>query len=718
MRLRAGIIILIINMFAALAFSQNNNPVYTVTKAPFSSDRFDEFSPVYYENGIVFCSNRRAGGVVQYSDAQGKSSFNIFFIDTTQAVTWRKSVPFSKLLSTRFNDGPVTFNGAGDIIYFSRNLRVEGSLRELTVPSNKLGIFFAVKIGDDWQNIREFRFNSEWYHITTPHLSPDGMRLYFASDKPGGYGGSDLYYSQWRGGYWDDPVNLGPDVNTSGNESYPFMNTAGELFFSSDGHPTLGGKDIFVTRENAGGWQTPVRLAEPVNSEYDDFGFIMDPQMQEGYFSSDRGKSIDIYHFRQNRFPFWFSKPQQENHYCIIVSANGSIEVDAATLTTQWDFGDGVKVPGVDAAHCFDGPGQYRVELDLVDRRTGKVFFRKQTYDIELIDIEQPYITCPDYVIVGEFFSFDATRSYRPGYEITGYYWDLGDGNEGEGRRFIHAYNQSGQFEVKLGLLLRSETTGDLIREVVSKRIRVFNNEKDRSEYISMNPVSPKDYTDISGNDNIRIISSYSAEDDINKEAVFRVVLRTSRERIEMTDRSFARVPSGYRVREVFDQTTETYSYFVGQQMSLMATYPAFTEMISAGFGDAVVVLQLLRDPAERELFNLLKRYGTLTDVWFDNNNNLTTTGIVALDQLVSLMKKYPQSSIGIVVHTDNQGFESRNMVLSSVRAQIIANYMTKWGIRSERLAVFGQGGNIPVASNDNPTGRRLNRRIEFIIQN
>ena len=127
-------------------------------------------------------------------------------------------------------------------------------LSELSSVRNKLGIFYAVFDGNDWTKIRELRINNEWYNVTTPWLSPDGKRLYFASDKPGGYGGSDLYYCQLENDYWDDPVNLGPVINTKGNESYPFINAAGEFFFSSDGHPGMGGKDIFFSRLSDTSW--------------------------------------------------------------------------------------------------------------------------------------------------------------------------------------------------------------------------------------------------------------------------------------------------------------------------------------------------------------------------------------------------------------------------------------------------------------------------------
>ena len=199
---------------------------YTVTLSKFSSRKYDEFSPVYYKNGIVFCTNRSPNLFLNYSSSQNKRQFKIYYIDTTRKVNSRRARLFSKNLKTKLNDGPVTFNSRGDTIYYSRNLDLTNKLSKISSPRNKLGIFSAVLVDGKWTKIREFRYNNEMYNITSPCLSPDGKRLFFASDKPGGFGGSDLYYCKWQDSYWGEPVNLGPVINTTGNESYPFINAS------------------------------------------------------------------------------------------------------------------------------------------------------------------------------------------------------------------------------------------------------------------------------------------------------------------------------------------------------------------------------------------------------------------------------------------------------------------------------------------------------------
>ncbi len=522
-------------------FSLAQQETYTVTKARFSSDKYDEFCPVYYKNGIVFCTNRRSSSLVDYSSEKGIGPVNIYYIDTTGKMRWRKSRSFSKSLNSNYNDGPVTFNTRGDTIYYSRNQRVEGKLRELSTVSNKLGIFSAVLGSKDWTQIRELRYNNEWYNISTPCLSPDGKRLYFASDKPDGYGGSDLYYCEWKNNYLTDPVNLGPEINTPGNESYPFITPAGELFFSSDQHKSLGGKDIFFSRVKDGKWIPPIRLDPPINSKYDDFGIITDSLMSEGYFSSGRDRSLDIFRFKTNIPQIFYTDIQKENQYCFSFGDEGEIEVDTLNLRYLWDFGDGKKAAGAKVNHCFPGPGKYKIKLDLVDIATGNLFFSMLEFGLELKDYEQPYINSPAMVITGDTVEFDGLRSFLPGYEILSYSWDFGDGSRMLGKSVKYTFKQKGEFNVNLGLKLKSLSTGIIHNTGVSKKITVFDTNQEKASFLAERASANVLYPDIRKYDNALIKTIYSAETEFKQGALFEIELLKSKSSIGIGNIIFKR---------------------------------------------------------------------------------------------------------------------------------------------------------------------------------
>jgi outer membrane protein OmpA-like peptidoglycan-associated protein len=687
---------------------------YSVKKASFSTDKYDEFSPVCYKNGLVFCTNSASSGLKNYSTEQSKAFIKIKFIDSA-AIGLQTPRFFSKKLNTKFNDGPVTFNSRGDTIYYSRNLIVEGKLSEISNLRNKLGIFYAVFDGSEWTKIRDLRINSEWYNITTPCLSPDGKKLYFASDKPGGYGGSDLYYSERKNDYWEDPVNMGPVINTKGNESYPFINAAGEFFFSSDGHPGLGGKDIFFARYADTCWLEPVCLDPPINSPNDDFGIFTDTLMKEGYFSSNRDKSIDIFRFK-TIFPQVFYKSlQQENNYCYTFSDNGAILVDTTNLQYRWSFGDGTSSTKANASHCYKGPGTYNISLDIIERSSGRLFFEKLIYKLELHDFEQAYIDSPDYAVKGDELTFDAHRSFLPGYKIIQSSWDFGDKSKSLGEKVPHKFLTKGEYDVNLELALRSDANGVINKTGITKMIKVFDNVQEMSSVIKGKVRANMKFADLENSPNASIAGKYSAEMEYKSDAVFRIELLKSKTRLDLHGSLFRNVPSIYKVKEVFTPQDSSYSYTVEQQLNLMATYPSFVKMASLGFKDVKVKIYVLKEPAEKELNNLIRINGAFADSYFDNSDRLTSNAFIMLDQIVKLMKKFPLLKLEIAVHTDNSGSSESNQTLSQKRAQLLVDYLVTRGISIKRLVPIGYGASKPIAGNYLEKDRKLNRRIDFI---
>ena len=705
--------IIFITVLTGIAFGQEET--YKVRVAPFSSDRYDEFSPAYFRNGIIFTTNRKANSFIEYSSSRGEPTVDMNYIDTVGNVSWRKSEVLSRNLSTKLNEGPGTFNSTFDTIYYTRNLRTDGNLKDINTIYNKLGIFYAAFSGHRWEIVGEFRYNSEWYNISSPCLSYDGSTLYFTSDRPGGFGGSDIYYSKNKNGFWNEPVNLGSQVNTKGNESYPFINASGELFFSSDGHQGIGGKDIFVTRHNGSEWYPALMLEEPLNSTSDDFGIITDSLMNQGYFSSNRGKTIDIFQFEAKRFQFWFSERQVENQNCFEFSDTGSIIVDTLRYQYVWDFGDGSKEYLEEAKHCYHRTGSFKVTHDIIDRTTGKLIFRKFSCDLEILKVEQPFINSLDVALAGDSVVLDGLESYCPEYDITGYYWDFGDGYYDSGPVVSHKFMESGEYEVRLGLILKSYKTGYREKRVVSKKIRILANAQEQTYSDTVSYASLQEIQYLSRNSNVRITGYYSAEKNLSSEAVFQIVLGSSTVKLGLTNQFFRNVPEKYKITELVDSVNGTYSYIADQQMTLMEVMPAFNELIASGYRDAMIRLLVLEDPSAKELYRIKKNYGVLSDIYFDNNR-LTTSAYVMLEQIANFMNKYPNTNLEVGVHTDNQGVLSNNLLITQLRSQVIVTFLINRGISSKRLIPTGYGSTRPVASNTSSSGRKLNRRIDFTL--
>ena len=258
-----------------------------------------DFSPVYYGNGIVYVSSRRKSGPVDRSI--GETFFQLFYAELGPERFPTRPISFSVELNSRLHQGPVSFNREGNRIFFTRSNLRDGVTRADKQGRVGLKIFEAEQGEFDWEKVRELPFNSDAYTCMHPSHSPDGNRIFLSSDKPGGYGGFDLYVVERRGNSWSEMINLGPEVNTPGNEVFPFIHETGTLFFSSDGHKGLGGMDVFSIDLSTRSWGAVINLGEPFNSRHDDFGLALHPDGKSGFFSSNRpggaGKD-DIYGFQ------------------------------------------------------------------------------------------------------------------------------------------------------------------------------------------------------------------------------------------------------------------------------------------------------------------------------------------------------------------------------------------------------------------------------------
>jgi hypothetical protein len=467
-------LILFIILFAkAEMYAQSHH--FLVNPAPFSSRINDEFSPVFYKGGIVMCSDQSENSLVSYKNEQNRL-FKILYVTKRGSSGWSNPKILAKEITTDFNDGPVTFNGNGDILYYTRNNSIENHLRNISDNSNKLGIYSAELIKGIWTNIKPFRYNNPAYSFCTPSLTPNGDRIYFASDMPGGSGGMDLYYCDRNNNDWDQPVNLGPVVNTTKNESFPFASVYGKLFFSSDGLKGFGGKDLYYTQEINGNWINPVHLDSAINSKADDFGIVLDSTLENGYFSTNRRKTDDIFSFNSAPIEFKNCDTIKENNYCFTFYDERHQIIDTIPVVYNWDFGNGVIRTGMEVKHCFDGPGDYTVRLSIIDEFTGNIIAKQVIYKVKLENIEQAYINSSNVAIVNKLTAFEGNTADLKGFRITDYLWNFGDGFKPGGSAMYKSFKKNGEYIIRLGLLAEKDSLGIIPQKCFMKKIKVFDN--------------------------------------------------------------------------------------------------------------------------------------------------------------------------------------------------------------------------------------------------
>ena len=448
---------------------------YTISLADFCTGKYDEFCPAVLQDDIVFCSNRDAGLFVSYRNTRNKSLFNLFRAEQSEKV--KKSSPqiFCRNLQTPFNIGPASFHPDGLQVVFSRNMDTERHIRNSINPGNKLGLYFAELKNGEWIETDTFPYNHSEYNITSPCYSPDGLTLYFGSDMPGGYGGTDLYMCRLVDGKWHEPENLGEKINTPGNELYPFVSQRYQLFFASDGHGGMGMKDLYLTVKSESGWSDPVHLDPPLNSSKDDFGLITDNGFTEGYFSSNRDGSDDIFGFTTAVPQLYNCDTLLANQYCFEFWDDRYPERDTLPVHIKWEFSDGAVLVGERVTHCFPGAGSYLVTFSIIDSSADKSVLTQSTMEVELVDHIQPFITSPDTISVESDVFLSGLESILPGYTIDQYIWDFGDGSFGTGQEVNHRFEAAGSYFIKLGLVVFAENSSSREIKCVVKPLTVIS---------------------------------------------------------------------------------------------------------------------------------------------------------------------------------------------------------------------------------------------------
>ena len=269
-----------------------NKTRYKVTEENIlNTDEYD-FSPLYISkkyDEIYFTSNRKGATGEVENDRTGGQNKDVWHCIRDKKGNWSQPVILGSQINSEHDEGAACVDKKGKAIYFTRCIHDK---------KKSLGcdIYTSIKKGSKWETAEKLPLRPEGWEdsamaIGHPCLSPDDQYLLFASDMEGGQGGLDIWMSEYdkREKKWKKPVNLGPTINTPGNEMFPHIRPNGHLYISSDGHGGLGGLDIFKCKK-AGKmqWEKPANMGVPINSNADDYGIVFEGNKERGLFTSNR----------------------------------------------------------------------------------------------------------------------------------------------------------------------------------------------------------------------------------------------------------------------------------------------------------------------------------------------------------------------------------------------------------------------------------------------
>ena len=544
---------------------------YKITSLPCNT-KAAEFSPTFYKDGVLFCSDRDDDlGVIYRSEKNDKPLVDVYFTKSVTGKGWKKAKSFDPTICSYLSEGQLTFNQDFTKVYFTRNFSEP--------DKSRLYIYESSLENGKWSEPKILPFINEKYSYAHPALSPTGNYMVFVSNMPGGFGGTDLYITYYKDGTWTKPANIGRPVNSERNEVMPFIHKSGLLYYASDANTGLGGFDIYSVFYNQFEWKNVKNIGHPFNTSGNDYGLIMSEDMQSGFFASNRlnGKDDDdIYYFSATEALFKDCDTLKKNALCKTLFEEGTIPTENSPLVYEWDFGDGSKKRGTEVHHCFPKAGIYTVQLNVVDLISDQVLMNEATYELEIEPIKGAYIQSYDTLIVGKQALFDASKSYKPHFKATEYMWDFGTGEVSVGEKYTHQFNISGISKVYLNVKF-VDSVANIKTSCVTKDVIVFTPQQLEEEKLK------KSGNTISASEALKKI--FSIKDSEGNE--YKIQLATSKKSLKKEMKKFEGL---LKIDEYYDRNV--FGYTTGSFKSAKDALPTLKTIRKIGFKEAVLIAQ------------------------------------------------------------------------------------------------------------------------------
>jgi len=665
-----------------------------------------DFSPVYFKDGIIFTSDRLRFG--DKGTGNPNKQFNdLFFSEQMGEVTFKKPERI-KGLNSKFHDGIASFSEKDQKLYFTRNNQ-KGTILN-TKKAKRLKIFVSSYVDDSWTEPQPISFNVEKYSTCHPSISADGQMMYFASNRPGGIGGMDIYVTYLENGKWSEPVNMGPDINTDKNEIFPFTDGNGTLFFSSEGHNNMGGLDLFAAQEVVNphmtgddNWEV-TNLGAPFNSPADDFGFIGNAGGDKGFFTSGReggnGRD-DIYGWKTVEEPV---APVLATKQVKVIDAVTGIELPMTEVVLSE-----ANRPGNIIRYTTAKDGMVRFDWNkasnymVATEKNGYEKYDKVFQAAEMVDdvivIRMNPITDVARVnkkptkVIAKIDPNDKVEAYE---EDIDNFISRGEKTEntsletGQLIELNHIYYEFDKYNLKESAKVELDKVVTLLRQYPEMEIDLNSHTDSRgsdsyNEWLSTERAkSAVDYIVSQGIERSRVTAKGYGESMPVNECLN--TMKCSEDKHQMNRRTEFRILN------------------LGEK-SILKSDTSKPKKLTFGNGNS---------PSNLPVVQSVFHQSAQTDLTQTDKDNLRT--------VVAMLKKHDGMTVQVASFTDAIGNASFNQELSDRRAQRIANYMTSQGVRAKRITVVGYGEQY---SNDCPDGvdcpseiHNKNRRTDILVTN
>lgn len=728
-----------------LAVNGPEQEAVRVQKADFNSELLD-FSPTYWrEDKLVFASNRVTDAKSSAADPWTEAPFvDLWYVTLSPDGKCNAPTPFASDLNSAYHEGPIAFGNDGNRAYLTRS-SLHGSNRRGFDQYNNTRLKVSVMewMGNRWVEGEELPFNDDAYSTCHPALTASGDTLVFSSDRPGGYGGMDLWMSIREGHAWTEPHNLGQEINTAGNEVFPTLHPDGSLYFSSDLLAGLGGLDMFAAALSREGWRCPRNLGAPLNSSLDDFGMTLGADKKHGHFSSNRsGNGDDIYAFLDTK----------DMHLNVLVQdcktrrALPGVQVIAsggASTALLTDSAGMVKIavtPGEDYLLEAFASGKYGTD-DCESRASVHV---PSKGDERLPDVVL-------YLADHDPCCFRFADQHAVDNSMFSYRWQTGDGSVEVGSSAFHCYAADGEYEAFLEIVDADLPGGSSVKSRQTVVIKGCQSQSARPLVVEgtvrdlkleiplpgatvtlLDKCSGRKLTAVSdsmGHYQIVVLQAPDCDQWLLGEK--------SEYAGQQLPLSMATAGDGNVIRQDLKLGQAQQGFANGQlgipqmgqypgmptigmmQLPALPTGYVYVMPINMGAigrpGTAMTESDFSRPLASGDMIELY-------NIYFDfGKHAIRRDAVPDLEFLLYLMQKYPNMQGEISAHTDCRSSDDYNLRLSQLRAQAARNWLVERGVDPQRLSCRGFGEYYLrnrcedgiVCSEDE---HQRNRRVEFRV--